>query len=331
MRAVVAALMAAGLLVVIAAPAAASPSTWTCSFVGAHPDDEAFGLAVYGAWGEELGRRAPASSRSRAARAAATRRARRRGRRSGCCARRRSGARSPGPASRTSSTSTRSTSTTPSPRRSRARCGRTRSTLERVVRVVRATRPEVIVTMDPSPTPGNHGHHQLAARLAVEAYAAAADPSAFRVADHARRGSRPWRVKRLFTDGAAGEYGDETGPGVRASFTPAERTDETFGLWAGARARNGTTWAQIARRGAARVRLAGLGRASRTRPRTRAGSAATASRRSPRACPTARAARTATRCCEGALVRAPGGLPLGTELRVAPASLRRRAGRDASR
>ena len=68
-------------------------------------------------------------------------------------------------------------------------------------------------------------------------------------------------------------------------------------MWGGARARNGETWAQIERRGAARVRLAGLGRRSRTRRRTRLGSAASASRRSPRACPTAPAAPAATRCC----------------------------------
>ena len=30
-------------------------------------------------------------------------------------------------------------------------------TLERVVRVIRETKPEVIITMDPAPSPGNHG------------------------------------------------------------------------------------------------------------------------------------------------------------------------------
>ena len=51
------------------------------------------------------------------------------------------------------------------------------ATLEKVVRLVRETRPDVIVTMDPSPSPGNHGNHQYAARLATEAFYAAADPS----------------------------------------------------------------------------------------------------------------------------------------------------------
>lgn len=50
-------------------------------------------------------------------------------------------------------------------------------TLGRVVRMVRLLRPEVIVTMWPGP--GTHGHHQVAARLATEAFTAAADPDRF--------------------------------------------------------------------------------------------------------------------------------------------------------
>jgi LmbE family N-acetylglucosaminyl deacetylase len=120
-----------------------------------------------------------------------------------------------------------------------------RDTLERVVRVVRTTRPDVIVTMDPSPTLGNHGHHQLAARLAVEAFEVAADPSTFR-SQLTQEGLTAWRVERIFSNDATGTYGDETGPRCVTSFRPAERTDETFGVWAGARARNGKTWEQIA-------------------------------------------------------------------------------------
>jgi len=52
-------------------------------------------------------------------------------------------------------------------------------TLARIVRILRQTRPEVIVTMNPAPSPGNHGNHQEAARLAVEAYDLAGDPSVF--------------------------------------------------------------------------------------------------------------------------------------------------------
>ncbi len=50
-------------------------------------------------------------------------------------------------------------------------------TLGKVVRLVRLLRPDVIVTMWPGP--GTHGHHQAAARLATEAFTAAADPAQF--------------------------------------------------------------------------------------------------------------------------------------------------------
>jgi LmbE family N-acetylglucosaminyl deacetylase len=52
-------------------------------------------------------------------------------------------------------------------------------TLEKLVRLVRALRPEVIVTMNPAPTPGQHGHHQAAGVLATEAFTAAADPNRY--------------------------------------------------------------------------------------------------------------------------------------------------------
>ncbi len=50
-------------------------------------------------------------------------------------------------------------------------------TLGKVVRLVRLLRPDVIVTMWPGP--GTHGHHQAAARLATEAFTAAAEPEQF--------------------------------------------------------------------------------------------------------------------------------------------------------
>ncbi len=50
-------------------------------------------------------------------------------------------------------------------------------TLGKIVRLVRLLRPDVIVTMWPGP--GTHGHHQVAARLATEAFTAAAEPEQF--------------------------------------------------------------------------------------------------------------------------------------------------------
>ncbi|MGW0811563.1 PIG-L family deacetylase, partial [Nonomuraea sp. NPDC002799] len=76
-------------------------------------------------------------------------------------------------------------------------------TLEKVVRVIRQTRPELLLTMDPAPSPGNHGNHQQAARLAVEAFYAAADPKAF-PAQLSGEGLRPYAPARLLLGGGRG-------------------------------------------------------------------------------------------------------------------------------
>ncbi|WP_051426198.1 sugar-binding protein [Jiangella gansuensis] len=103
--------------------------------------------------------------------------------------------------------------------------------LERVVRVVRSTRPEVIVTMNPSPTAGNHGHHQQAARLAVEAYEAAADPEAF-PEQLSEEGLDTWSVARILRGGATGR--GVTGSACETTaYTPADPTDRVFGVWQG--------------------------------------------------------------------------------------------------
>ncbi|ALG13173.1 hypothetical protein AOZ06_45600 [Kibdelosporangium phytohabitans] len=113
-------------------------------------------------------------------------------------------------------------------------------TLGKVVRVIRQTKPKVVITMDPAPTPGNHGNHQYAARLAIEAYEKAADSAAFR-----DQGLRPWAVSRLFTGGFDGE--STKGPGCVRDFAPAEPTDRVWGAWGGEPAYDGKTWAQIER------------------------------------------------------------------------------------
>ncbi|MGC7096105.1 sugar-binding protein [Amycolatopsis lurida] len=113
------------------------------------------------------------------------------------------------------------------------------STLEKLVRVVRQTRPEIVFTMDQAPSPGNHGNHQYAARLAFEAYTAAADPSLFPGA------GKPWAVAKLFTTGLNGD--SATGPDCVSAFTPDEPTDRVWGVWAGKPGPGGKTWAQIER------------------------------------------------------------------------------------
>ncbi len=79
-------------------------------------------------------------------------------------------------------------------------------TLGRLVRVIRTLRPEVVVTMNPAPSPGQHGNHQAAGWLATEAFEAAADPNRF--PDHLRlEGLSPWRPRKLFYSGAAANPG----------------------------------------------------------------------------------------------------------------------------
>src|SRR3954454_10960784 len=104
------------------------------------------------------------------------------------------------------------------------------STLAKVVRVVRETRPDVIVTMDPAPSPGNHGNHQYSARLATEAFNAAADPTKFadQLSGHDRL--ETWDVKRLFRGDLSFS---PAGPSCATSPPKADPTDDTFGVWMG--------------------------------------------------------------------------------------------------
>ncbi|MBO4209580.1 sugar-binding protein, partial [Micromonospora echinofusca] len=115
-------------------------------------------------------------------------------------------------------------------------------TLAQIVRVIRQTRPEIIMTMNPSPTPGNHGNHQQAARFAAEAYAAAGDPTAF-PEQLSTEGLRPFRPAKLLKTGGTGT--SSAGPACATSFTPTVGTDQVFGIWEGTLSASGQTWGQI--------------------------------------------------------------------------------------
>jgi LmbE family N-acetylglucosaminyl deacetylase len=73
-------------------------------------------------------------------------------------------------------------------------------TLEGLVRFVRELRPEVIVTMNPAPNPGQHGHHQSAGVLATEAFSAAADPRRFPL-QLSKEGLSVWQARKLYYGG----------------------------------------------------------------------------------------------------------------------------------
>lgn len=85
------------------------------------------------------------------------------------------------------------------------------SVLEQVVRIVRLTRPEVVLTWLPSSVAGeNHGDHQAAGVIATEAFDMGGDPTAFpsqlvapiRQFENAFEGLTPWQAQKLyyFTD-----------------------------------------------------------------------------------------------------------------------------------
>jgi LmbE family N-acetylglucosaminyl deacetylase len=115
-------------------------------------------------------------------------------------------------------------------------------TLGRLVRLVRALRPEVIVTMNPAPTPGQHGNHQAAGVFAIEAFDLAADPTWF-PEQITQEGLHPWQPRKLYFGGAAGTGAtivvDQSLPGGRtpasvAAAALAHHRSQGFGNFAGA-------------------------------------------------------------------------------------------------
>src|SRR5271168_62961 len=95
--------------------------------------------------------------------------------------------------------------------------------LEQLVRLVRLTRPEVILTFLPGTFIGeDHGDHQAAGVLATEAFDLAGDPTAFpeQVAAPLRRlepyleNLRPWQTKKIyyFPDADKEEMFQDKGP-----------------------------------------------------------------------------------------------------------------------
>ena len=115
-------------------------------------------------------------------------------------------------------------------------------TLEKLIRVVRATRPEVMVTMNPAPTPGQHGNHQAAGILAIEAFDGAANPNLF--PEHfTREGLHRWRPRKLYFSGRS-----ETGASIKV--------DQTLG--------DGRTLADVVADAVSQHRSQGFGRAFRS-------------------------------------------------------------------
>lgn len=197
------------------------------------------------------------------------------------------------------------------------------ATLAKVVRLVRETRPKVIVTMTPSPIPGRHGNHQEAGRLAVEAYYAAADPHAY-PGQITEEHLRPWRVARLLHQEHLVQ--GPAGPSCESAFTPADPSADVYGVWAGRASKQGPTWAAI--EAAASREYASQGWANNPGPPadpdkigcdyfTQVDSRV----------PFTRANHDPLAALEGALYPATGGLPLGTEFSLTTSRFGVTAGR----
>ncbi|MEV2273370.1 sugar-binding protein [Nonomuraea africana] len=200
-------------------------------------------------------------------------------------------------------------------------------TLEKVVRLVRQTRPEILLTMDPAPSPGNHGNHQQAARLTIEAFYAAADPKAF-PEQITREGLRPFAPARLLLGRARGT--SQNGPACASTFRPANPAQNVYGVWSGRVSESaGQTWAAI-ERDAQRV-YASQGWAVfpdvPTDPAQLGCDFFTqVDSRVPFPSPGSAAAAAPTAILDGALVRPPGGVPLGTLLDLRPSTFDVRPG-----
>lgn len=75
-----------------------------------------------------------------------------------------------------------------------------------VVRIIRTFRPDVIITrFAPVAQPGNHGHHNASAFLALEAFKISGDPKAY--PEQIAEGLAPWQPKRILQNGGGGGRG----------------------------------------------------------------------------------------------------------------------------
>jgi LmbE family N-acetylglucosaminyl deacetylase len=97
--------------------------------------------------------------------------------------------------------------------------------LEQTVRVMRLTRPEIVLTWLPRVVAGeNHGDHQAAGVIATEAFDLAADPTAFpeqvavprnrETINNLTEGLQPWQPKKLyyFSDAFDTKFMESLGP-----------------------------------------------------------------------------------------------------------------------
>jgi len=188
--------------------------------------------------------------------------------------------------------------------------------LGKAVRILRQTRPEVVVTMNPAPSPGQHGNHQEAARIAIEAYEAAGDPTRF-PEQITREGLRPFAPDRVLMRTANGTAA--TGPQCAQKFVPADPSQTVYGVWSGATSPNGRSWAQVereAQREYASQGWAGFPDVSTDPNALGCDYLTLVESRTPVPQWGTAAATTEHAALDGSLVALPGGLPLGSGMTV---------------
>lgn len=78
--------------------------------------------------------------------------------------------------------------------------------LEKLTRLIRATRPEILMTMNPTPNPGQHGHHQAAGILAIEAFHHAGNPQSF-PDQIVKEGLNPWFPRKVYIGSSPEPFG----------------------------------------------------------------------------------------------------------------------------
>ena len=116
--------------------------------------------------------------------------------------------------------------------------------LEDVVRVLRTVRPDVILTMNRDGGGGGQ-HHMGSARLAHEAFRAAADPTRF--PEQIQEGLRPWQARKVYQSRGFNPGGGQT----QASpvSVPTGEFDDLLGM----------SWAQAGQMARAYHRCQGMG------------------------------------------------------------------------
>ena len=95
------------------------------------------------------------------------------------------------------------------------------------VRLIRLTRPDVMITMRPDGAGGGQ-HHQASARIGAEAFRAAGDPAKY--PDQIKEGLRPWQPKKVYQAAYYGMFqGDQPPPAGHLVTVDGNTYDELLG------------------------------------------------------------------------------------------------------